>query len=119
MEGVSMYLSTAELQKLTAEICSHFEEVSMLMDCYSVFAAKMSKYKNPIKDVGVTEVFGMDDPQVLQVNGLSFVREHDMTPMRYIDELCGMEKKIFSRLYAGNFSKKLYKLFEYEKELEK
>ena len=115
MEGVSMYLTSAELQELTAGLCAHFEKVGLLVDCYSVFAAKMSKYKNPINDVGVTQVYGIDDPVLLQHGELAFVKEHTMTPREYIDELSGMEKVIFEKLYAGCFSKKLYRLFEYKK----
>ena len=33
----------------------------MLLDVYTVFGAKASKYKNPINDVGVTTVWGIDD----------------------------------------------------------
>ena len=40
---------------------------------------------------------------------------HSMTPQKYIDELQGAEKFIFSKLYAGNTSKKLYRLYEYKK----
>jgi hypothetical protein len=39
-----------------------------------------------------------------------------MTPKRYINELKGVEKFIFKKLYAGKLSKKLYKLYEYKKE---
>ena len=75
----------------------------------------MSKHKNPINDVGVTEVYGLDEPEKLQRGGLVFVKEHDMTPQKYIDELQGAEKRIFQKLYAGSFSKKLYRMYEYEK----
>ena len=34
---------------------------------------------------------------------------------KYIEELIGLEKFIFKKLYAGNLSKKLYKLYEFEK----
>ena len=42
-----------------------FNKVSILMDAYSVFAAKMSKIKNPINDVGVSDVYGIDEPEAL------------------------------------------------------
>ena len=115
MEGVSMYLTGEERRELTASLCAHFGRVSLLMDCYTVIAAKMSKYKNPINDVGVTEVYGMDDPKRCQHDDFLFTKEHPMTPQKYIDELTGAEKWIFEKLYAGNFSKKLYRLFEYRK----
>ncbi len=115
MEGVSMYLTSQELRELTASLCAHFEQIALLMDCYTVFAAKMSKYKNPINDVGVTEVYGVDNPDLLQHGEFVYVKEHTMTPQKYIDELSGIEKYIFGKLYAGSFSKKLYRLFEYRK----
>ena len=115
MEGVSMYLPNEELCSFLTNLCSHFDNVSLLMDCYSILAAKISRYKNPINDVGVTKVYGIDDPCIVETNGLNFIKEHEMTPQKYIDELCGIEKKIFEKLYAGSFSKKLYRLFEYKK----
>ena len=74
-----------------------------------------SKYKNPINDVGVTKVVGMDDPQICEENtNLIYVREHDMTPECMINELKGMERTFFRLVFGGKFSKKLYRLYEYE-----
>ena len=110
-----MYLTTEELQKLTDSLCAHFEQIVLLVDCYTSFAAKMSKHRNPINDIGVTEVYGIDNPKVLQSDDLAYVKEHTMIPQKHIDELRGVEKFIFGKLYAGGFSKKLYRLFEYKK----
>lgn len=115
MEGVSMYLTAKERSKLTKDLCAHFRQVSLLNDCYTTLAAKLSKYKNPVNEVGVSEVYGTDDPKELEGDGLTYVAEHNMTPEKYIDQLSGLEKFIFKKLYAGSFSKKLYRLFEYEK----
>lgn len=115
MEGVSMYLTFKELHDFISSICARFEKIALLMDCYSSFAAKMSKHKNPINDVGVTEVYGIDNPETLNNDCFVYVKEHVMIPQKYIDELSGLEKFIFRKLYAGNFSKKLYRLFEYKK----
>ena len=115
MEGVSMYLTIDEMKNLTDSLCAHFENVSLLVDCYTSFAAKMSKHRNPINDVGVTEVYGIDNPQSYQSDKFTFVKEHTMTPQKRIDELKGFEKFVFAKLYAGSFSKKLYRLFEYAK----
>ena len=115
MEGVSMYLTAEERKQLTANLCACFERVSLLMDCYTEMAAKMSKYRNPINDVGVTEVYGMDDPMLCQHDNFVFVKEYSMTPQKYIDVLSGPEKWIFEKLYAGSFSQKLYRLFAYKK----
>ena len=115
MEGISMYLKPQQLRELTGRLCDRFDRLEILMDCYSLLAAKMSKYKNPINDVGVTEVFGMDDPTMLAQGDLTFVREVEMTPDKYVEELKGTERKIFQKLYAGSFSRKLYRMYEYAK----
>ena len=116
MEGVSMYLKPAECRALMVALSSHFGKLYLLMDCYTEMAAKFSRYKNPINDVGVTRVYGMDDPCTLETEGITFRVEHEMTPESCLQQLQGMEGRIFRKLYAGNFSKKLYRLFENEME---
>ena len=117
MEGLSMYLALEDLVNLLSALRNQFTSVCLLMDCYTTFAAKASKYKNPINDVGVTEVYGLNDPKVLEKAGVLFVEEHEMTPRNLISELKGMEKSIFEKLYAGGISKKMYRLYEYGKEI--
>ena len=115
MEGISMYLPEAQLKNLLDRLCARFETVSLLMDCYTTFAAKASKVKNPINDVGVTQVYGLDDPKILQTDALRFVAEREMTPADLIAELPKGEQWIFRKLYAGGIAKKLYRLYEYVK----
>lgn len=115
MEGVSMYLTRQELLAALKNLRNHFSSVSLLMDCYTEFAAKASKYKNPINDVGVTTVYGLDNPKLLESSGLSFVKEHSMTPELLIDQLQGMERTVFHKLYAGSVARKMYRLYEYQK----
>lgn len=114
MEGVSMYFELDELKDLLMELESSFDKVNILMDCYTVFAAKASKYKNPINDVGVTKVYGIDNPKILEEKtNIIYVKEHEMTPDVYVGELKGMEKVIFKKVFGGSFSKKMYRLYEY------
>lgn len=115
MEGVSMYLSPDELTSFISRLCQKFDSISLLMDCYTVFAAKASKYKNPINDVGVNRVYGIDEPRFLEGAGIKYIGEHNMTPDHLIDQLSGIEKSIFRKVYGGKMSKKLYKLYEYSK----
>ena len=115
MEGISMYLNREELTALLTRLDRHFDRVALLMDCYTEFAAKASQYKNPINDVGVTKVYGLDDPAPLESGGLKFLREHDMTPEDLIGQLQGMERAIFQKLYAGTVARKMYRMYEYRK----
>ena len=114
MEGVSMYLQTEALTLLLKNLNAHFAQVHLLMDCYTTFAVKASKYKNPINNVGVTMVYGIDAPRSLEEHtGLKFVKEHEMTPEVLIEELKGAEKAIFRKAFGGGIAGKLYRLYEY------
>lgn len=116
MEGVSMYFAPKELKQLLQGISDRFRNTNILMDCYTSFAAKASKYKNPINDVGVTLVYGVDEPRELEADtSIFFVKEHEMTPLDMINQLKGVEKVIFKKLFGGKISKKMYRLYEYEK----
>ena len=114
MEGLSMYLTLQELKDLLGRLSGYFDRVQLLMDCYTELAAKATKYKNPINDVGVTRVYGLDDPLVLtDGTGFRYLREREMTPTDLIDQLQGMERRIFRKVYAGSFAGKLYRLHEF------
>lgn len=115
MEGISMYFKFDELTKLLSELNAYYPSINLLIDCYSVAAAKASKYRNPINDVGVTEVYGIDDPKQLEAGTrIKYITEHEITPQEQIDELSGAEKTIFKSVYGGSVAKKMYHLYEFE-----
>lgn len=113
-EGVSMYLAPEELSESLARISARFSSVKLLIDCYTPLAAKLSRHRNPVNDVGVHTVYGVADPgDISRATALSFVREHEITPAHLIGELAGGERWIFRHLYAGGLSRRLYRLYEY------
>lgn len=114
MEGVSMYMTQPEVGQLFLALQHKFARAAVLMDVYTVFGAKASKYKNPINDVGVTRVYGVDSPDFVAVNkGIRFAGEGTMTPPELVLELRGFDKAFFSALFTGRATKKIYRLFEY------
>lgn len=114
MEGVSMYLELPELKAVLKRWKDYFGEVRILMDCYTAFAAKATKFKNPIHAVGVTTVYGFDDPRELEKEtGISFVGEHALTPDPLIFQLPKKEQGFFRTVFAGRMAKKIYRLYEY------
>lgn len=114
MEGISMYLHPQELKAVLKGLKDHFGDVRVLMDSYTVFAAKATKYKNPINQVGVTQVYGLEDPRELEEDTeLTFLREHTMTPDWLIDQLPQKERWIFRKVYAGSMAKKIYRMYEF------
>lgn len=115
MEGISMYLQTAERKQLLRHLKERFVHVKLLMDTYTTFAARATKYKNPINSVGVTQVYGFDGPEELTGDtGFRFVCEHDLTPDCLIAELPRKEQWFFRTLFAGKTAKKICRLYEYE-----
>lgn len=116
MEGLSMYLDSRQRNQLLEQIASRFDRVKILVDAYTVFAAKASRYKNPVNDVGVTELHGFDDPlELTKGTGLTFTEELEMTPAELIEQLPKADRGIFRLVYAGRMSKALYRLYAYEK----
>ena len=114
MEGISMYLSAPELQALLGRLAGHFSQVRLLMDTYTRFAAKATKYKNPINDVGVTQVHGFDDPkEPEQGTGFTFVKEWDMNPADLVSQLPKKDQRIFRLVYGGKMARKICRLYEY------
>ncbi len=116
LEGISMYLHQEEVTTLFLALQTKFAHVHLLMDVYTTFGAKASKYKNPINEVGVSQVYGIDDPEsVLPAGGkMVFIKEHTMTPKKLVEQLQGMERRFFRTLFAGAVTRKMYRLFEYE-----
>ena len=114
MEGISMYLPVEELKEVLKQWKDHFGQVRILMDSYTVLGAKATKYKNPINTVGVTKVYGFDDPMSLEKDtGIVFCQEHDMTPGWLIEKLPKKEQGFFKTLFAGKTARRIYRLYEY------
>lgn len=114
MEGVSMYLTPEELRTLLTRLRAHFSEARLLMDNYTTFAAKASKYKNPINQVGVTAVYGFDGPKkATETTGFTPETAIPMTPKALITQLPRHHQTIFQTLYVGKFAQNLYQLYSY------
>ena len=113
LEGISMYLRKEDLHALFDAIEKKYREVHVLMDVYTEFGAKASKYKNPINDVGVTKVYGIDDiDEVVDGLRLRAIAEHSFTPDDLINELKPSDRTIFKRLFTGKSYRKIYRLHE-------
>ena len=85
------------------------------MDVYTEFAAKASKYKNPVNDVGVTSLWGIDDIQdVLSNTEIKFIKEHSFTPSKLVDEMKLFDRVLFKMMFTGSVYRKLYRRWELE-----
>ena len=114
-EGISMYLTHSQLHDFFQALQNKYPELHILMDVYTEFGAKASKYKNPINDVGVTKVYGIDNLQdILSGLKIRLKAEHSFTPPKLVNELKGAERFFFRMLFTGNMYKKIYRLYELE-----
>ena len=114
MEGVSMYFKREELLELLSRLAERFARVTLRMDCYTVFAARASKYKNPVNEVGVTRLYGVDDPGELETGtGLALLGEYDLTLPDLISQLSSFDRHFFRLVFTGSVAKKIYRLYAY------
>lgn len=114
LEGLSMYLSMEQLRQMFKILEEKYDRLHILMDIYTEFGAKASKYKNPVNEVGVTTLYGFDNvEELLQGMKIVFQKEHSFTPKYLVDELTGFERKFFNILFTGSFYGKLYRLLEF------
>ncbi len=115
LEGISMYLKNKELNEFFKALSCKYKKIHVLMDVYTVLGAKASKYKNPINNVGVTTVWGIDNVEdILKGTNILCKKEYSMTPKHLVDELTGFEKRFFKFMFTGSLYKKIYRLYELE-----
>ncbi len=113
MEGISMYLTKEKLLGLLKHLGEKYNEVHLLMDVYTEFGAKASRYKNPVNDVGVQKLTGIDNIHKLLIDTkLKVIKEYSFTPEYLVNELKGFEKLFFEFMFTGRLYSKIYKLYE-------
>lgn len=113
LEGISMYLTNDQLMQMLRILSEKYQEIHILMDVYTVFGAKASKYKNPVKDVGVSTLHGVDSiEQLLEDTRISLIAEHSFTPDYLVSELTGFDKYFFKFMFTGKLYRKIYRLYE-------
>ena len=116
MEGVSMYLTNDQVRQFLQALERKYARLHILMDVYTEFGARASKYKNPVNSVGVTQLYGVDDiGALLGGTGIHLKAEHSFTPERLVGELRPAERALFQVLFAEGLYRKIYRLYELER----
>ena len=115
LEGLSMYLTNSQVHRLLQALDKKYRMLHILMDVYTDFGVKASNYKNPVKDVGVYKLYGINDIDSI-ISGLRirFVKEHSFTPKALVNELAPLERLLFKMLFTGKLYRKIYRLYELE-----
>ena len=115
LEGISMYLTNAQVRCMLRAFEKKYTQLHILMDVYTEFGAKASRYKNPVNDMGVTELYGIDDVKaLLDDTRIKLKSEHSFTPDRLINELKPFERVFFRTMFAEKIYRRIYRLYELE-----
>ena len=113
LEGLSMYLTNSQVRGLLQALDKKYREIHILMDVYTEFGVKASKYKNPVNEVGVTKLYGIDAiGSIIDGLRIRFVKEHSFTPAALVKELTPVERMIFKLLFTGKLYRKIYRMYE-------
>lgn len=76
-----------------------------------------SQHKNPVNDVGVSTLYGVDSvSQLLEGTRISLAAEHSFTPDYLVNELIGFDKCFFRLMFTGKMYQKIYRLYELKAE---
>lgn len=113
-EGLTMYLSEAEIKQLLINLKQKFGNVYLIFDAYSRRGVRLSRIKNPINQVGAKVQFGINRPaDFLKLNGnLEFVATY---PIQQKDNnLKGWTKFVFNHLYCGKIAQSIYRIYEFK-----
>lgn len=115
LEGISMYLTNEQVHRLFQALDRKYPRLHILMDVYTEFGAKASQYKNPVNDVGITTLWGIDNIEsVLTDTKLRCRAEHSFTPEALVKELPPLEQGFFRAMFTGKLYRKIYRLYELE-----
>ena len=108
-----MYLTNSQVRGVLQALDKKYREIHILMDVYTEFGVKVSKYKNPVNDVGVTKLYGIDAiGSIIDGLRIRFVKEHSFTPAALVKELTPVERMIFKLLFTGKLYRKIYRMYE-------
>ena len=113
-EGLTMYLSEEEIKSILDKINNKFRKCILIFDAYSKKAVKASKIKNPVNQMNAQIKFGIDKKEeILKLNtNLKYIKEY---VIQYKEEnLKGLTKTIFEKIYCGKIAQSYYKIYEFE-----
>lgn len=113
-EGLTMYLSEEEIRDLINNIKEKIGKSHIIFDAYSKKAVKASKIKNPVKQMNAKIKYGINKPEdFLKLNeSLEYVNTHLIKKEK--NELKGLTKTIFNKLYCGKIAESYYKIYEFK-----
>lgn len=112
-EGLSMYLSEADMRALMAAFQQKWPHTLFVFDAYSKLAARLSPLRNPVNAVNARIDFAMDDPAELtrDMAGISCALNTGIITDEGLSRLKGADRLRFSLMRGpGN---RLYRIFGY------
>ena len=113
-EGLTMYLEKEEIKELLYQINKKFKNVHLVFDAYTNKGVKYSKIKNPVNKMNAKIKYGFDNiEEFISLNkDLKYIKTHSIRKEN--NNLKGLTKFIFNKLYCGKIGDSLYKIYEFD-----
>ena len=113
-EGLTMYLEKEEIKELIDQINKKFKNVHLIFDAYTNKGVKYSKIKNPVNKMNAKIKYGFCSiEEFLSLNKkLKHIKTHSIRKEN--NNLKGLTKFVFNKLYCGKISDSLYKIYEFD-----
>ena len=96
-EGLVMYLGESAVKTLIARLKTRFKTFTLVMDVYNTMAAKGAKNHPSLKQTGVKEFWGFDDPKLLETWGLGLKHRATHHFAEYhLERLTAFDRKLYT-----------------------
>jgi O-methyltransferase involved in polyketide biosynthesis len=102
-EGLTMYLSEEELNRLFAALNGKFREVTYIFDVYSLLSVRLAQKRyNPLLNRTGAEIkWGIDEPERLSRFGLRFIKSLYINDARFVKTIKSAYFRFMFRLTMG------------------
>jgi len=110
-EGLSMYLSQADMVALGEALRAHFGAVTFIFDAYTPLAAKFSRFRNPVNAMNARIDFAVQDASAVaamfsgaSVTDTDIITPEGMAPLKVLDRM--------RFRWMGQFSGRFYRIYQ-------
>ena len=96
-EGMMMYLSEDAVITLISRLKARLSTFDLVMDVYNTMAAKGAKNHPSLKQTGVKEFWGFDDPKLLETWGLGLIHKETLHFAEYhLERLKPFDRRLYT-----------------------
>ncbi len=117
-EGLTMYLSAQEIERLLTAINARFESVTYIFDVYSELSVKLTQKRlnSLLNRTGAEIKWGIDNPKHLERFGMTFVKSIYLNDERFVKTIkSGYFRMMFKLTMGSKTVNNAMRILVYEK----